>query len=155
MKERLKGFLIRYSLYLGIALFIVSIIFMFIYAITGRTSSIIKPIANVLWILSCGVFGAGVTNSINKRNIRKYPEKAKEYEIQKKDERNIHIREKAGYAAFIASLIELLILFVIFLSFTDSSTQWQWDVRTWLITGVFAFQMIVFSIFIYIYKKRM
>lgn len=50
--------------------------------------------------LGCGVFGQGVGELIARRSAKKYPEAARQREIEENDERNIALRDRAQAKAY-------------------------------------------------------
>ncbi|MCL2810759.1 MAG: hypothetical protein FWD25_02595 [Clostridia bacterium] len=62
--------------------------------------------------LGCAWVGLGAVGAIVQRLNPQY---AKKLEIQQKDERNMVIREKAGYIAFLVTLFALAMLAFVFL----------------------------------------
>jgi p-aminobenzoyl-glutamate transporter AbgT len=85
-----------------------------------------------------------VTKLIRERN----PKKAKQIEIEAKDERNVRLLEKSGYTTWYVTMITLVALSMtlIALGFTTAF---------WLSLGVFAIHLTAFFICGYIYDKKM
>lgn len=84
----------RYLLYIGIAIFAVGILLKHLFP---AQEGAMQSLPFVLSGLGVGIISAGVANMLRKRKIEQNPEKAREYEIAEKDERNILLRGKAGY----------------------------------------------------------
>ena len=76
-------------------------------------------------------------------------EGAKRYEIEENDERNIRIKEKAGYLAWYATFGVTAVMCFIFIFILDSLTS------AWIAAGAAVLHRIIFEIFKAVYKKKM
>ena len=50
--------------------------------------------------VGCGLFGHGMGNAVSERVLKKYPEVARQKEIEENDERNVAIAERSKARAF-------------------------------------------------------
>ena len=101
--NKLKSFIF----YAGVALFVIGLLLAIIF---NDAEGSMRILPFVMIGLGSGIIGVGVSFIIRHKN----PKLAKEYEINEKDERNIRIREKAGYTTW---HITQLILFVMVFAF--------------------------------------
>ena len=62
-----------------------------------------------------GLVGFGIVIIFRKRLRENNPAKAREYDINEKDERNISINEKASYVTAQVTFVALVILFIVFI----------------------------------------
>jgi len=85
-----------------------------------------------------------VTRRMKKRN----PERARQIEIEAKDERNVKLLEKSGYTTWYVTMITLVLLSLCFVAL-------QLLAAFWLTVGVFAIHVTTFFICGYIYDKKM
>ncbi|MCL2492496.1 MAG: hypothetical protein FWF33_00430 [Clostridiales bacterium] len=131
-------------LYVGIAVFAVGLLLTFIFSDASGTMS---SVAAVLCGIGAGWIGAGVAFMIRGRRLKDDPERAKRLEIEEKDERNIHIREKAGYIMWFISLIMIAALMLTFRILDDM-------LPFWLCMGVFWIHIICYFVLISVYKKK-
>lgn len=79
---------------------------------TGQNDSGIAPYLCVGF--GCGIFGQNVGELLSRHAVRKNPEIAKQLEIEKKDERNTALRNRAQAKAFNIMLPVFGALFVAF-----------------------------------------
>jgi len=79
---------------------------------------------------------------------RSNPEAVKQREIDEKDERNIRIKEKAGYATWHVTLLMLVAMAFVFI-FMD------YVLGFWIVAGAVVFHKLMFVVFSVIYGKRM
>ena len=79
-------------------------------------------------------------------------EGVKKYELEENDERNIRIKEKAGYSAWYASIFLFGVLAMSFIFLRDTI-----DTLTcaWVVAGAAVLHRVIFEIFKVIYKKKM
>jgi uncharacterized membrane protein len=108
MKNKIKS----YTFNVGIISLAVGIALRYIFPEAG---GIPESLPHILSGFGAGIMGVGVVFIIRKRSIENNPQKAKEYEINEKDERNIQINEKAGYATWYVTLFTLAVLSLAFL----------------------------------------
>jgi len=95
--------------------------------------------------IGCAWVGIGVIGIFIKRLK---PEYIKKQEIQQKDERNIQIREKSGYASWLVTLFSLMILELVFLIIDN-------DVACMLTIGVMAVHIASFFVALFYYDKKL
>ena len=93
MKNQPKTYIFN----IGIIIFVVGLLLKFLIP---ESKGVLKALPFVLTGFGAGIIGVGVVNIIRKRLIDNNPQKAKLYEINEKDERNIRLREKAGYTTW-------------------------------------------------------
>ena len=108
MKNKLK----TYTFNIGVISFAVGILLRYILP---ETDGVLKSLPHILSGFGAGIMAVGVVFIFRKRAIERNPEKAKEYEINEKDERNIQINEKASYVAWYVTLFTLAALSLAFL----------------------------------------
>lgn len=97
MKKQSKPWILP----LGIILFALGIACKFIIPESAES---LQALTVALTGFGAGIVGVGVAGGFAKKIIDRNPEKAREYEIAEKDERNIRVREKAGYSTWYISL---------------------------------------------------
>ena len=79
---------------------------------------------------------------------KKNPQKAKQIEIEGKDERNVKLLEKSGYATWYVTMLTLVVLNVILAGLGIMTAYW-------LALGVLTIHVSAFFICGYIYNKKM
>lgn len=67
---------------------------------TTEPQGVMYALPYVLIGLGCGIFGHGMGDILNSQSIKKHPALAKQIEIDKKDERNIAIGNRAKAKGF-------------------------------------------------------
>ena len=108
MKNKLKS----YTFNIGVILFAIGIMLRYILP---EADGVLKSLPHILSGFGTGIIGVGVVLIFKKRAIESNPEKAKEYEINEKDERNILINEKASNVTWYVTLFTLAALSLAFL----------------------------------------
>lgn len=141
MKKQPKA----YIFFMGIVMFVIGLLLNFLFS---ESDGIIQSLPSVLTGFGAGIIGVGVAGTLLKKNLKSNPEKAKEYEIAEKDERNIRIREKAGYSAWYTGVFILAVLSLIFLIL-------DYKLPCFIAIGVLFVHIINLFIFIYIYNKKL
>lgn len=141
MKKSLKP----YVFYLGIFIFAVGILLKFIFP---ASDGALEQLPFVLTGFGAGIIGVGVAVMIMKKRTEKDPQKAKQYEINEKDERNILIREKACYAAWYVTLFVLAAV-------TMALFVMGYNVAFCMVLGAFFIHIISMFVFIIYYSKNM
>jgi len=134
-----------YVFYLGFALFAVGLILAFLFP---DADDIMQALPFVLVGCGSGIISVGIVNIMRKKKIDKDPKKAWEYEIAEKDERNIRIREKAGYAAWYTTLYVLAMLALVFVVLKNY-------LAFGLVGGAFFIHMISLFVYVKIYNKKL
>ena len=94
MKKNVISFLLAI---LGLALFITGLI---LVKILNEPQGIMTVLPYVCIGLGCGIFGDRMGDIINRKTVMNHPEIAKQIEIEKHDERNIMIGNKAKAKAY-------------------------------------------------------
>ncbi len=97
--------------------------------------------------LGAGLIGACVAKILMERMLYKDPILAKQYEINEKDERNIRLREKAGYASWYSTILMLAVIALIFLLL-------DYLVATFILIGVLLVHLLSFFVYVYVYNKK-
>jgi len=108
VKNKLKS----YAFNIGVISLAVGIAFKYIFPEAG---GILETLPHILSGFGTGIMAVGVVFIFHKKMIESDPDKAKAYEINEKDERNIQINEKASYAAWYVTLLALAALSLVFL----------------------------------------
>ncbi|MCL2752871.1 MAG: DUF2178 domain-containing protein [Defluviitaleaceae bacterium] len=98
--------------------------------------------------MGAGLMFVGVIFTIIFRNSNNSPEAIKSRTIEKNDERNIRIREKAGYASWHITLILLVIMALVFV-FTNNPLGY------WLSAGAAVLHKLFLLGFMSLYNKKM
>ncbi len=98
-------------------------------------------------------FGAGLTSvsivrMVNEKKLDKNPELAKAVKINETDERNVRIREKAGYASWYFTMFMLLAIAMVLLVL-------DYDVGCWIALGAMLLHNIAFFAFQNYYNKKL
>jgi hypothetical protein len=140
MKKQPKS----YVLYMGIIIFVVGLLLKFLIP---ASDGALQALPFVLTGFGAGIIGVGVVNIFRKRMIDNNPQKAKQYDINEKDERNIRIREKAGYATWYTTLF---VLSAISLTFAVL----DYKVASFISIGALFIHIISLFLYIYIYNKK-
>lgn len=133
-----------YIFYMGIAIFTIGILLRFL---VPEATGALRSLPFVLTGFGAGIVGVGIANLFRKRILEKNPEKAKEYEIAEKDERNVRLREKAGYATWYITLFVLAVLALTFIVL-------DYSVACWLTIGALFTHIFSLIVFIAIYNKK-
>lgn len=103
MKKKPKS----YIFFLGIALFALGLL---LRVLLAEEEGAALSLPYVLLGVGTGITGVGAVNLYKLRLLRENPEKARQLEIEEMDERNIRLREKAGYASWYVTLFALAAL---------------------------------------------
>lgn len=140
MKKQSKS----YIFYMGIIIFVIGLLLKFLIPVSD---GVLKTLPFVLTGFGAGIIGVGVVNIIRKRVIDNNPQKAKQYEIDEKDERNIQIREKAGYATWYTSLFMLSAISLTFVVL-------DYKVAVFISLGALFIHIISLFVYIYIYNRK-
>jgi len=98
--------------------------------------------------MGAGLIFLGVIFAIIFRNSDNSPETVKHRVIEENDERNIRIKEKAGYASWHTTLILLVIMALVFV-FTDNPLGY------WLSAGAAVLHKLILLGFTAMYNKKM
>jgi len=98
--------------------------------------------------MGAGLMFLGVIFAIIFRNSDNSPEAAKRKTIEENDERNIRIKEKAGYASWHTTLVLLVIMALVFV-FIDNPLGY------WLSAGAAVLHKLFLMGFTAMYNKKM
>ena len=140
MKKQPKS----YYIYIGIIIFAVGLLLKFTIP---ASDGALQTLPFVLTGFGAGIIGVGVLNISRKKMIDNDPQKAKQYEINEKDERNIQIREKAGYATWYTTLF---MLSAISLTFVVLDLK----IAGFIMLGALFIHIISLFSYIYIYNRK-
>jgi hypothetical protein len=130
---------------MGIIIFLVGVL---LEHLVSAPYGALRELPSVLSGFGAGITGVGVFNIFRKRMIDKDPQKAKQYEIYEKDERNIRIREKAGLTAWYSSLFMLAAVTLTFVVL-------NYKTAGFISLGALLFHIISLFIYIRVYNKKM
>ena len=140
MKKQFKCYIIC----LGIILLVSGFLLKFLFPVSDE---ILRALTFVLIGSGTGIIGAGAAKIIRQRILDKNPQIAKQYEINENDERNILIREKAGYATWYLTLFMLAIISLIFIIL-------DYKVASFILIGVLLIHCISLFVYSHIFSKK-
>ncbi len=140
MKQQHKS----YIFYMGILIFAIGLLLKFLIP---ESNEAWQSVPFVMTGFGAGITVVGLACIFRQKMIEKDPEKAKQYEIAEKDERNIQLREKAGYATWYITLFMLAILSLIFVML-------DYKLQSFLTIGVLLIHVISLFVYIFIYNKK-
>ena len=141
MKKQFKD----YIFYAGIFIFAAGLL---AGQIINTNNRLIIVASYALTGFGCGLTLVGVGGILLKRFKSKNPQIAREYEIAEKDERNIRIREKSGYAVWYTTTFALVAAALSFVIL-------EYKIPAFITMGVLFIHIIGIMIFIRIYCKKM
>ena len=139
----MKHVIRKYTLIVGIVVFAVSSAIRQLFP-QAFDADMIHFVAG----MGAGLMFLGVIFAIIFRNSGNSPEAVKRRAIEENDERNIRIKEKAGYASWHTTLILLVIMALVFV-FTDNPLGY------WLSAGAAVLHKLVLLGFTAMYNKKM
>jgi uncharacterized membrane protein len=131
-------------LFIGLILLVVGLLLKFFIP---TAEGMIFGLTFILIGLGAGLIGAVVAKILMERMLYKDPVLAKQYEINEKDERNIRLREKAGYASWYSTMLMLAVITLIFLLL-------DYMVATFVLIGVLLIHLLSFFVYVNIYDKK-
>ena len=140
MKKQPKS----YIFYMGIIIFVVGLL---LKNLIPASDGALHTLPFVLTGFGSGIVGVGVVSILRKRTIENDPQKAKQYEINENDERNIQIREKAGYATWYTTLFMLAAISMTFVVL-------DYKVAGFISLGALFIHIISLYVYINIYNKK-
>lgn len=140
MKEQAKS----YIFYMGILVFAVGLLLKHLFP---ASDGALQALPYALTGFGAGIIGVGVVFIFRNRMIGNDPQKAKQYEINENDERNIRIREKAGYATWYTTLFLLSAITLTFVVL-------DYKVASFISLGALLIHSISLYVSIYIYNKK-
>ena len=146
MKSKFRHTLRKYTLPAGFIIFAIASMVRQIFS--DSDSVVIVDYFHFIAGLGAGLMFAGEIYKVIFRNEKNSPEAAKQREIEENDERNIRIKEKAGYASWHASLLIFVAMALVFV-FMD------YPLGYWLSAGAVVLHKIILLIFTSVYNKRM
>ena len=129
-------------------------IFLLLIGITSAillesTNEILNPLSFVMISMGTGCIGAGLSfMGFSKYLYPKDPQLIKEIEIEEKDERNIRLREKAGYSSWI---ITQFVLTTVMLTFVILG----YTVPSWFVVAALFIHNFSFVISLGVQSKKM
>ena len=140
MKKQPKA----YIFYMGIIIFAAGLLLKFIFP---EAAGVMQSLPFVMSGFGAGLIGVGISVIFRKKMIENDPEKVRQYEIAEKDERNIRIREKAGYATWYTTLFLLVIisLTLVVLNYTAAG---------FVALGALLIHAVSFFLYTYLYSKK-
>ena len=109
MKKQIKP----YIFYMGLVTVVIGIVLAIFFT---EVDGAMKSLPFVLIGVGSGITGVGMLSFFRARLEKKNPDILKQLDIEEKDERNIRLREKAGYATWFVTqfvLVALLLTLVI------------------------------------------
>ncbi|MDR0293155.1 MAG: hypothetical protein LBH95_03270 [Oscillospiraceae bacterium] len=127
--------------YVGIAALTAGLLLVFLFR---SSEGIMVKVPYVMVGCGSGIASVGLVYMSRYKN----PQKAKEYEINEKDERNVRLREKAGYATWYVTQIVLMATVFTFLIL-------DYVVPCWIAIGGLFIHNVSFFAAIAAYDKKM
>jgi uncharacterized membrane protein len=146
MINKVRQALRKYTLPAGIIIFGITSAVRQIFS--ESESIVITDYFHFIAGLGAGLIFVGAVYKVIFRNNDNSPEAVRQREIDEKDERNIRIKEKAGYASWHATLLIFVAMALVFI-FMD------YPLGYWLSAGAVVLHKITLLIFTSIYNKKM
>lgn len=147
MKNKVRNILRTYTLPVGFIIFAIASAVRQLFPDADHV--VILHYFDFIAGLGVGLMFAGAIYKILFRNNKNNsPEAIRQLEIDEKDERNIRIREKAGYASWHATLIILVVMALVFVFISNPAGYW-------LTAGALVLHKIILMIFTSTYNKKM
>ena len=140
MNKKIKS----YVFYIGVIIFVCGLLLKFIIPVSNET---IRGLPFVLSGFGTGIIFVGIVGMYREKLLKNDPTKAKQFEIDENDERNISLREKAGYATWYISLLSLAGIILVFITLDNK-------LACGLTFGVLLIHIFGFQIMMHIYKKK-
>ena len=134
-----------YIFYMGMFIFGIGMLLKFIIP---DVDGALQAMPFVLTGFGAGIIGVGVVNLFRKKIIENNPQKAKQYEIAEKDERNIILREKAGLATWYITLFTLAIIILTFVIL-------DYKIASFVALGGLFIHIISLFVYINIFNKKL
>lgn len=131
-------------LFIGFLLLVAGLLLKFF---TPTDEGMVFGLTFIMVGLGAGLVGAVGAKVFMERILHRDPVLAKQYEINEKDERNIRLREKAGYASWYSTLLMLSLVALIFLLL-------DYMVATFILIGVLLVHLLSFFVYVYVYNKK-
>jgi len=115
----------------------------------GNTAGNLSNLSIMLLGFGCSLSLVGIVYFITTRWMKiRNPKKAKQIEVEAKDERNVKLLEKSGYTTWYVTMLTLVVLSVTLMTLGFTTAFW-------LSFGTFAIHITAFFICGYIYDKKM
>ena len=114
----------------------------------NNLDSYLSKTSTMVWLLGVSWITTGLTYRHQQRVWKKHPDQEKQYEIGQKDERNIAILGRAGYASCIITFFILFVLLAIFLILDQ-------NLAAWLTGGAMVLHIVGFFVASVVYSRRM
>jgi len=146
MKSKVKNIIKKYTLPVGLIIFALASAVRQIFS--GSDSVIITDHFHFIAGIGAGLMFLGAAYKVIFRNSDNSPEAVKQREIDENDERNIRIKEKAGYASWYATLLIFVAMALVFI-FMD------YPLGYWLSAGAVVLHKVILLIFMWVYGKKM
>jgi len=146
MKSKFRHTLRKYTLPAGFAIFAIASAVRQIFS--SSESVVIVDYLQFIVGLGAGLMLAGAVYKIIFRYSGDSPEAIRQREIEEKDERNIRIREKAGYSSWHATLLIFVAMALVFI-FLDNPLGY------WLSAGAVVLHKVILLVFTTAYSKTM
>ena len=146
MKSKFRRAIRKYTLPVGFIIFTITSAVRLIFS--GSDSVMIEEYFCFFAGVGAGLMFAGAVFKVIFRNDDNNPEAVKQREIDEKDERNIRIREKAGYASWYASLIIFVAMALVFVIM-------DYPLGYWMSAGAIVLHKVILLIFTSLYNKKM
>ena len=141
MRKQIKS----YIFYAGVAAFALGLLLRSLFPVANGA---MQSLSFVLIGFGSGIIGVGIATLFRQRILMEHPEKAKQQEIDEKDERNVRLREKAGYATWYITMFVLAALSMAFVVMNLA-------IACWLTLGALFVHIISFFVCIGSYSKKM
>ena len=146
MKSKFRHKLRKYTLPAGFIIFAIASAIRQVFS--DSDSVVIVDYFHFIAGLGAGLMFAGAIYKVIFRNDSNSPEAVKQREIDEKDERNIRIREKAGYASWHATLLIFVAMALVFVFM-------GYPLGYWMSAGAVVLHKAILLIFTSAYNKRM
>ncbi len=134
-----------YVFYVGVAAFAIGLL---LKSFFPEANGAMQSLSFVLIGFGSGIIGVGIASLWRQRTLKDHPEKVKQMEIDEKDERNVRLREKAGYATWYVTMFVLAALSMAFVVMDLA-------IACWLTLGALFVHIISFFVCIGRYNKKM
>lgn len=133
-----------------IVLLIMGILFIIIGIIISQIADIeVKNITGILYGLGAGASGMSVAKIIENRYFLAHPDKKEEEKIERMDERNILLRNRAKAKA--GDITDIVLIVVAFISIVAKTELWI----TLLFICIYVFHFIMQMVYLSKYQKEM
>jgi len=146
MKSKFRYTLRKYTLPAGLIIFAIASVIRQVFFDSDNV--IIVDYFQFITGLGAGLMLAGAVFRIIFRFTDNTPEAVKQREIDENDERNIRIKEKAGYASWYATLLIFIAMALVFIIMDN-------PLGYWLSAGAVVLHKVILLIFTSIYNKKM